>query len=83
MERFLNSKSAGKLIEKGRSDSGLSNTERQTLITFAHEYLCEKCPKIERCHLATVAKLLVFLMPKLKDDSEGEHAGYVSYDIYY
>lgn len=78
LERFFNTKSAGRIIEKGRFGDVLSDRERKLIITLAHEYLVEKCLKIERLYVVTVAKLLVFLMPKLKDDSTGEHAGYVS-----
>lgn len=77
----MNSKSAGNIVEKGRSDnmdSNLSESDRKTLITLAHEFLVGKCAKIERAHIITVAKLLVFLVPKLKDATKGEHAGYVS-----
>lgn len=49
------------------------------LITLAHDYLVEKCVKVDRFHMATVAKLLVFLVPLLEDNSEGEHARYVGF----
>lgn len=78
MERFILSKSAGALIEKGRSGSGLSEKDRQTVVALLHDYLKAKSSKIQRHHIVMVAKLSVFLMPKLKDNSNGEHAGYVS-----
>lgn len=78
LERFLSSKGADRIIEKGRSASGLSDDDRKTVVSLLHDYLKGKCSKIERHHMVTVAKLLIFLMPKLKDDSKGEHAGYVS-----
>lgn len=51
------------------------------IISLSYDYLLDKCVKVEPIHLATIAKLLVFLIPKWKDCTTGEHAGYVS-DIY-
>lgn len=75
------SKSAGRIIEKGRtenSDCQLTEGDRRILISLAHEFLVGKCTKVERYHMITVAKLLVFLVPKLQDNISGDHAGYVS-----
>lgn len=77
----MHAKSAGNIVEKGRSNnpnSQLSDGDRKTLISFAHAYLVEMCTKIERTHMVMVAKLLVFLVPKLQDYTSGDHAGYVS-----
>lgn len=69
------------MIEKGRSENvytPITDRERKTLISLAHDYLSEKCTKVNRLHMISVAKLLVFLLPKLQDSTSGEHAGYVS-----
>lgn len=55
----------------------LTESERKILITNAHAYLALKCKKIEKRHIATVARLLVLVVPVLTDNSVGEHAGFV------
>lgn len=74
------SKNAGNIIEKGRLEgvTQITKSDRTALITLVHDYLREKCVKYNRTQIATVAKLLVFLVPKLQDNTQGEHAGYVS-----
>lgn len=79
LETFLHSKSAGKIIEKNRAENtNLNEADRKTLIALSYQYLTEKCLKVERSHIITVAKMLVFLVPTLQDLTKGEHAGYVS-----
>lgn len=79
MESFLKQRNAGMIIEMGQKDGGqISEADRRVLITHAHAYLATKCEQIEKHHTAMVAKLLVFLVPCLKDTSNGPHPGYVS-----
>lgn len=85
LEAFIISKNAGNIIEKGRSEnlnSQITESERKTLVSLAHDYLCEKCTKVDRFQMASVAKLLVFLIPKLQDSKIGEHTGYVSFIVF-
>lgn len=77
----MKKKSAGHLIEKGRStnfNTQFTEVERKNFIALAYEYLSSKCAQIERSYLVTVSKLVVFAMPLLRDNTKGDHAGYVS-----
>lgn len=76
-------RNCGSTLEKGKNkDVPLPEKDRKTLITHAHAYLSLKCEKIQKSHLALVAKTLVFLVPSLTDNTEGEHAGFgLTYDF--
>lgn len=75
---FLMQRHCGDILDKGRdAETVFTESDRKTLITHIHAYLALKCTSIEKRHIALVAKLLVMVVPKLKDDSTGEHAGYV------
>lgn len=76
---FLRSRNAGVIIEKGRIvNSHLAESERKILIGHAYAYLEQKFQKVIRTHMIIVSKLMVFLVPALKDSIQGEHSGYVS-----
>lgn len=81
---FLLQRNCGRILEKGRDSACvLPEDERKILIAHAQTYLIQKCTLIEKGHIALVAKTLVFLNPKLKDNSVGEHAGYVCFSTVY
>lgn len=86
METFLRSRNAGIIIEKGRAEnSQLTEAERKFLIHHAHTYLTQKFQTVDRMQMIIVSKMMVFMVPSLKDFTEGEHAGYVSksYSLYF
>lgn len=77
---FLLQRHCGKILERGRDMvSVLTEDDRKTLIVHAQAYLTQKCTRVEKRHVVLVAKTLVFVVPKLKDNSIGEHAGFVSF----
>lgn len=79
LQKYLISRNAGEIIEKGRNENRqINEADRKILISHAHAYLSQKCAKVERYQMAIVAKILVFLVRGLHDATEGEHAGYVS-----
>lgn len=68
----------GELLKKVKNLVGpVSDKDRKVLIAQTHAYLSLKFDKVERKHMVQAAKLLVFMVPNLKDTSEGENAGFV------
>lgn len=80
LESFLIQRNSGELLQNSKTENGpISDRNRILLINQVHAYLKLKFENVKKTHMVQAAKTLVFMVPRLKDKTEGEMAGFVCF----